>query len=104
MKSPLSLVFYGLLYSLSFSGLLVGCATTRSSEPVLQPGAMLSMLDLSTTKIGDIQKNKTNYTVRLQGKMVAQAPLLGQRAFEVRMPRAKFGLSLLRPYQRWALK
>ncbi|NJK52661.1 MAG: hypothetical protein HC936_07225 [Leptolyngbyaceae cyanobacterium SU_3_3] len=30
-----------------------------------------------------IQKTKLTNTVRLQGKMVAQAPLLGQRAFEV---------------------
>ncbi|MGV0025500.1 hypothetical protein [Phormidesmis priestleyi] len=61
---------------------LVGCGSPQTSEPS-QPGAALSVLDFGTTKISEIQKGKTNYTVRLQGKIVAQAPLLGQRAFEL---------------------
>jgi uncharacterized protein YdeI (BOF family) len=61
---------------------LVGCESPQASEPI-QPGAVFSVLDFGTTKISEIQKGKTNYTVHLQGKIVAQAPLLGQRAFEL---------------------
>ena len=64
---------------------LVGC-----SSPVLQPEkttfhpeAMLSSLDFSTAKIGELQKQKTDFTVHLQGKTGALAPLAGLSAYEL---------------------
>ncbi len=68
--------------------LLVGLAGCNS--PALQPEkttfhpeAVLSTLDFSTAKISDLQKQKINFTVHLQGKIGAQAPLAGLSAYEL---------------------
>ena len=62
----------------------LGC----NGSPQLQStsGNVLSVLDMSAaTKIRDVQKNKVNQVVRLQGKIGSQAPLMGgQVAYELR--------------------
>lgn len=69
------------------SSLLVGLiACTRppqSSEPSFRPEAALSVLDFGITKVSEVHKQKTHFTVHLQGKIGPQAPLLGQRAYEL---------------------
>jgi hypothetical protein len=59
-----------------------------SGSPELQSnsGNVLSVADTGpTTKIREVQKNKANKVVRVQGKMNAQAPLMGgQVAYELR--------------------
>lgn len=68
--------------SVGLSLLILGCSPSNSAGSV-QSNAVLSVFSFDTTKINEIQKEKTNSTVRLQGRIVAQAPLLGQRAFEL---------------------
>ena len=83
MRSHFSILTRGLELSLLVG--LLGC-----SRPILQadqaqfhPESVLSTLDFSTAKISDLQKQKTNFTVRLHGKIVAQAPLAGLSAYEL---------------------
>jgi hypothetical protein len=63
---------------------LMGC----NGSPKLQSnsGNVLSVADTGpTTKIREVQKNKANKVVRVQGKINAQAPLMGgQVAYELR--------------------
>ena len=83
MRSHFSILTRGLELSLLVG--LLGC-----SRPILQadqaqfhPESVLSTLNFSTAKISDLQKQKTNFTVHLQGKIVAQAPLAGLSAYEL---------------------
>jgi|GEM_PF-858936 len=64
---------------------LVGCSSPalQPEETSFHPEAMLSTFDFSTAKISDLQKQKTNFTVHLQGKTGAQAPLAGLSAYEL---------------------
>lgn len=72
--------------SIGFSLLigLMGCSSApQSSQPSFHPEAALSVLDFGVTKVSEVQKQKTNFTVNLQGKINTQAPLLEQRAYEL---------------------
>lgn len=82
MRSNFSLLMVG--FGLSLLVGLLGCShSALQSETQLHPEAMFSTLDFSTAKISDLQKQKTNFTVHLQGKIVAQAPLAGLSAYEL---------------------
>ncbi|PSB18025.1 hypothetical protein C7B65_16895 [Phormidesmis priestleyi ULC007] len=83
MRSHFSILTRG--FGLSLLVGLLGCSRPilQADETQLRPEAMLSTLDLSTTKISDLQKQKTNFTVHLQGKVGAQAPLAGLSAYEL---------------------
>ena len=83
MRSNLSLLRGGLGLSLLVG--LSGCSrpVLESDQTQFRPEAMLSTLDFSTAKISDLQKQKTNFTVHLQGKIGAQAPLAGLSAYEL---------------------
>ncbi len=64
---------------------LVGCSSPalQPEKTIFHPEAMLSSLDFSVAKIGDLQKQKINFTVHLQGKTGALAPLAGLNAYEL---------------------
>lgn len=64
---------------------LLGCSrpALEAGQTQFRPEAMFSTLDFSTVKISDLQKQKTNFTVHLQGKIGAQAPLAGLSAYEL---------------------
>lgn len=83
MRSHFSILTRG--FGLSLLVGLLGCSrpVLQADETQFHPEAMLSTLDLSTAKIGDLQKQKTNFTVHLQGKIGAQAPLAGLIAYEL---------------------
>lgn len=83
MRSNFSILTCG--FGLSLLAGLLGCSSPvlQSEKTTFHPEAMLSSLDLSTAKISDLQKQKTNFTVHLQGKIAAQAPLAGLSAYEL---------------------
>lgn len=64
---------------------LLGCSrpVLQADETQFRPESMLSTFDFSTAKISDLQKQKTDFTVHLQGKIGAQAPLAGLSAYEL---------------------
>lgn len=83
MRSNVSILTGG--FGLSLLVGLVGCSSPvlQSEETSFHPEVMLSTLNFSTAKISDLQKQKTNFTVHLQGKTGAQAPLAGLSAYEL---------------------
>ena len=83
MRSNVSILTRG--FGLSLLVGLVGCSSPalQPEKITFHPEAMLSSLDFSTAKISDLQKQKTNFTVHLQGKTGALAPLAGLSAYEL---------------------
>ncbi len=82
MRSHFSILMGG--FGLSLLTGLLGCGRPAlQAEAQFHPEAMLSTLDFSTAKISELQKQKTNFTVHLQGKIGAQAPLAGLIAYEL---------------------
>lgn len=83
MRSNFSILKSGLGLSLLTGLVSCGRPALQAGQTQFRPEAMLSTLDFSTAKIRDLQKQKTNFTVHLQGKTVAQAPLAGLGAYEL---------------------
>jgi len=83
MRSNVSILTGG--FGLSLLVGLVGCSSPvlQPEETSFHPEVMLSTLNFSTAKISDLQRQKTNFTVHLQGKTGAQAPLAGLSAYEL---------------------
>jgi uncharacterized protein YdeI (BOF family) len=85
MRSIFSILPHGVGLSLLVGLLSCSSSPTTESQPSLHPGAVLSVFNFSTTKINEIQKQKTDFTVHLQGKVGAQAPLMGgSKAYELK--------------------
>jgi hypothetical protein len=84
MHAPLSIAHYGLGLLCFIS--LVSCTGSTAPGTTTASEQVLAVFDGGTiTKVRDVQKNKNHFAVNVQGKVGAQAPLMGGvLAYEVK--------------------